>query len=96
VAAITLDLADSNDVGAYRHTVQFFPLFIGNANRATYIVTAVFCEIPHSPGGVSFRAFQVREKLPVYIHVHAAFPANVKEKSGHRDHSPPSNTLIFV
>ena len=81
--AIVLDLVDSGDVGTYRHTVQLLPLFIGDANRAAYIVAAVSCEFPHKPGGVSSRAFQVREKLPVYIHVHAAFPANVKKISGH-------------
>jgi hypothetical protein len=74
-----LDLVDLNDVGANRDAVQFLPLFVSDANRAAEILAAVLFEFSRNPGGVRFRAYQVRETLPVRIHAQVALADKVKK-----------------
>jgi hypothetical protein len=54
-----------------RDTVQFLTLFVSDVNRAAEIVAAVLFELPCNPGGVCFRAYQVRETFAARIEVHA-------------------------
>ena len=84
---LNLDLVASGGVGADRHTVQFVPVFIEDANRP-YAVT-VLCKLLRYRGGAGFRALQVGEILPILIHVHVAIAEDVKELSAHRGDPPP-------
>src|ERR1700752_5283476 len=49
---------------AYRHAVQFFTPFIGNANRAADIA-AVSCKLCRNRGGVGLRPFHWRHPAPL-------------------------------
>ena len=90
-----LDSVASREVGADRDTIQFVPLFIEDANRA-HAVT-VLRELPRDRGGAGFRALQVREILPILIHVHVAIAEDVKEVSHHRgDPLPDGHSSTFT
>jgi hypothetical protein len=84
-----LDLVDSKDVGAYRHTVQFIAVFIRDENGAAYIVAADLYEFPRNLGGMGFRGFQVREMVSFPINVLATLADDFKEVAIHGRDPPP-------